>query len=238
MNNLSEYLVNNTKQIEIYLKKIASEKCLIAASFGENRSFLTAILDIDTKNKIITIDCGPKEYLNRELLNLGVINCKADFGGIKVLFEGREIKKAGIPGQTALSIKLPEQLYWVQRRSGYRMRSPLSRNSYCSVKFIDETLSYKLYDLSVSGFALISDTEELANKLTLSTEYTDCKLVLENEGTHIISFFVQSKFPLNADRPKKSQRIGCKFINTTLRAESTFLRYMQIIEREIMRNQK
>lgn len=246
MENLSQYLVNNPKQIEINLKRMAAEKCLIAAGFGDNNSFLTAILDIDEKNQIVTIDCGPKEYLNKELLNVGLVDFKADFGGIKVLFQGRDIKRAGNSGQPTLSIKIPDKMYWVQRRIVYRMRSPLSKKSYCSVVLSnseqqEERVNFKLYDLSIKGFSILSDTAELSNQLTPSTEFNGCTLVLEQEGiieSHTISFIVKSKYPLNRDKPQKNQRIGCEFLNISIQAESAFLRYMQKIEREIKRNQK
>ena len=247
MENLSEYLVKNPKQILLHLKVLASEKCLIAANFGENHSFLTVIIDINEKKQIITIDCGPKEYLNKELLSLGIVNCKAEHNGIKVLFEGREIKKAGKLGQPALSIKIPESIYRIQRRQFYRVRSPLSKKSYCTIPFPqtegdstvkNNTLNFQLFDLSASGFSILSDSDELAERLIPSAEYNNCQLVLDNTDKHRISFIVRSKFAINPKKPNKNQRIGCEFVSTPPKAESAFLRYMQEIEREIKRTLK
>jgi len=242
MENISKYLVKNPKQILSYLKILAHEKCLIAASFGENSSFLTAILDFDEKNQRITIDCGPKEYLNKELLSSGIVECKADFKGIKVLFKGRAIKKAGKPNQPALSIKIPEQLYWVQRRTFYRVRSPLSKNSYCSFNLQapdqDEpaTLNLKLFDLSATGFSMISEDLESAKKIPLGSEFNNCTLTLDETETHKISFIPRNVHSVNPSNPTKNQRIGCEFIDLSPRAENAFLRYMQAIEREIKKN--
>lgn len=244
MDNLSDYLVKQPKQVLNHLKTLKSEKCLIAATFGEDFSFLTAILDINEKKKIITIDCGPKEYLNRELLSQGTVHCKANFSGIKVLFEGREVKKAGKLGETALSIKIPETLYWIQRRKFYRVRSPLSKNSFCSITFPNdenkesEVIDFKLFDLSATGFAILCDTAEQADRLTVSSEYSNCKLVLEDSTTEYITFTVRSRHALNQSRPDKNQRIGCEFLNLPAKSEATFLRYMQDIQREIKRTQK
>ena len=246
MENLSDYLVKTPKQVLAHLKILAAEKCLIAVNFGDNSSFLTAILDIDEKELTITIDCGPKEYLNKELLSAGTVNFKTDLRGIKVLFEGRGIKKAGKPGQPALSIKIPAHIYWIQRRKFYRVRSPLSKNSYCSITFPEiagnqeneGTVDYKLYDLSATGFSMLSETEELAEQLTEGTEFKNCKLVLDSTEPHTISFIVRSKLALNPNKPQKGQRIGCEVLNIAPSIESAFLRYMQDIEREIKRNQK
>ncbi len=130
MDNISDYLVKNPKQILGHLKTLAKEKCLISANFGENHSFLTAILAIDEKKQLITIDCGPKEYLNKELLDVAIVDCRTDYKGIKVIFKGHGVKKAGTDKKnTALSINIPNQIYWVQRRLFYRVRSPLSKTA-------------------------------------------------------------------------------------------------------------
>ena len=180
MENLSDFLVNTPKQVLIHLKTLAAKKCLLTLTFEETFSFLTAILDIDEKKQLITIDCGPKEYLNKKLLSANIVHFKTELGGIKVSFEGRDIKKAGETGQTALSIKIPEHLYWMQRRKFYRVRSPLSKNSYCSISFPGtdektEPLHYTLYDLSATGFSMLSESKEQATPLTLDTEFKKWK---------------------------------------------------------------
>jgi len=246
MDDLAQYLIKNPKQIINHLKKLMTNKCLISAVFGEKQSFLTAILAIDEKNNLITTDCGPKEYLNNELLSCGTVECKTDYEGIKVLFKGLQVKKSGDAGQFALEMKMPDELYWVQRRNSYRVRSPLSKNSYCTVTLQDleqdseneteETHELKLYDISVTGFSVLCETQELAEQLTVSSKFDHCQLVLDDDKTYNISFIVQSQTPLNINKPEKTQRIGCKFINPTPPTESAFLRYMQKIEREIKRN--
>ena len=239
MENLSDYLIKNPKQVLLHLRTLTTEKCLISANFGENHSFLTAILKIDDKKQTITIDCGPKEYLNNELLSLGIVNCKADHNGIKVLFEGRGIKRAGKLGQPALSMKIPEHIYWVQRRIFYRVRSPLSKKSYCSITIAEtakenkEILPYKLFDLSATGFSILSETKELASRLIPSTEFKNCELTLDNAETHIITIIVRSNYPLNPNKPNKTYRIGCEILNISPRTESAILRYMQAIEIEM-----
>lgn len=240
MEDLSQYLIKSPKQILAHLNTLISKKCLISAAFGNNQSFLTAILDIDTKKKLLTIDCGPKEYLNKELLSSGFVNFKSDVEGITVLFTGHKIQKAGKMSEPALSMKIPETIYWVQRRRTYRVRSPLSKQSYCSITFQnddeEETLNFQLFDLSANGFSILSETVELAKHLTPSSVFNDCKLILNDTETHIISFRVQSKIPYNANNPLKSQRIGCQFLNISPATETAFIRYMQMIEREIKNN--
>jgi len=242
MEDISNYLVKIPKQVINYLKTLSTEKCLIAAKFGENKSFLTAILEIDEKKQVIIIDCGPKEYLNKELLCRGIVECTADYKGIKVLFQGRGIKKAGKTGQPALSIKIPTEIYWIQRRKFYRVRSPLSKESYCTIPIPNDisqdpvSINFKLYNLSISGLSIISEDIENTKQFSLNTKYSHCTLVLDNTESHTLTLIPRDIVAINPNNPKKGHRIGCEFVDITPRIENACSRYMQNIEREIKKN--
>ncbi len=102
----------------------------------------------------------------------------------------------------------------------------------------DEDLQLKLFDLSVSGFALICDSLILADKIILDSEFIDAELILNDTESYKVSFIPRNKTPINPGKPDKSQRIGCEFLNLSPRAETAFLRYMQDIERELKKNQR
>lgn len=241
MDDNAKYLVRSPKQVLSYLNLLSAERCLISAAFGkgEKDTFLTAIMDINEKNQTITIDCGPKEYLNKKLLDSAIIKCATEYKGIKVLFEGRKVKKAGQLGQPAFTVAIPSSIHWVQRRQFYRIKSPLSKDSYCAVTFKNQeteettTLKLKLHDLSASGFAIVNDETEFSNQLVPSAQFENCTLVLSDEDDLNISFEVRHKLPVNPNNPGKSERIGCRITNSSPRIESTILRYMQNIEREL-----
>lgn len=236
MSDLAKYLVRSPKQVSSYLKMLAKERCLISACFGdgEKDTFLTAIMKIDEKNQSILVDCGPKEYLNKRLLDSAIIKCSAEFQGIKVLFEGRRVKKAGSPSQPAFLIPIPKSIFWVQRRQFYRVKSPLSKESHCAISILDnETneqniINLSLYDLSVSGFSISNKSKALANYFEPTQELPQCQLILENEATLTIDIEVRHVTNHNI----KPERIGCHITNPSPRIESVMLRYMQNIERE------
>ena len=246
MDDIAKYLVRNPKQVINYLKMLSAERCLISAGFGESDkdTFLTAIMDIDEKNKTITIDCGPKEYLNKKLLDSAIIKCSTEYKGITVQFEGRKVKKAGDPSQPAFTIPLPGSIFWVQRRQFYRVKSPLFKESSCAVTLKDtktqeeKTVKLKIHDISASGFSVLNDFSEFSSQLIPSAEFANCKLILEGVEEQTISFQIQHKSPLNPNKPDKTERIGCSINNVSPRVESTIIRYMQAIEREIKQKEK
>lgn len=237
MSDLAKYLVRSPKQVINYLKMLSTERCLISAGFGEGEkdTFLTAIMDIDEKNQHLTIDCGPKEYLNKRLLDSAIIKCSTEYKGIKVLFEGRRVKKAGSSNQPAFIIPVPKSIFWIQRRQFYRVRSPLSKNSYCAISFLNKeteeqtTIDFKLNDLSISGLAFQNESAKNSKYFEPSTKLLNCRIVLENEMDLTLDLEVHHQTVQN----RKTQRIGCYISNPAPRTESTILRYMQNIEREI-----
>ena len=232
MNDLARFLIRSPKQVVSYLKLLSSERCLISAAFGssEKDTFLTAIMDIDEKNQTSTIDCGPKEYLNKKLLDSAIIKCSTEYKGIKVLFEGRKVKKSGTPGQPSFTIPIPSSLYWVQRRQFYRVKSPLSKDSYCELSLTNQetgeqtTANLKINDISASGVSFLNEDKELSTLFEPTTELNHCSLVLDNQATLSVELEVRHKLSHNPNNPGKTERIGCYITNSTPRIESTILR--------------
>jgi c-di-GMP-binding flagellar brake protein YcgR len=210
----------------------------MVASFGDNQSFITMILDIQKKDNSISLQCSPKEYLNDDLFNAPFVKFKTEYDGIEVHFESSEIKQQGELVQPFLSIKAPDYLYWLQRRESYRIRSPFSKNSYCSIPIQQteqakkELLICRLYDLSLTGFSIIADTLELSQKLTINAEFNDCTLYLEGNNTVLISFVVRNVIALNPNKSTSDQRMGCELINSQEENKITIKQYMQSLKLE------
>lgn len=245
MADLDQYLITQAKQVLSHLKLLSESRCLVSAAFGsgDKDTFITAILEIDAKNQTITIDCSPKEYLNKKLLDTAIIKFSTVYQGIRVSFEGRKVKKVGSSEQPAFIVPIPRSILWLQRRQFYRTRSPVSKNSFCSMTFTNSeteeqsSVDFKLYDLSASGFSFFYDEEdvsEFCSQLTPSANFEGCKLILEGEEDQSLSIEVRHHLTtINPNNQNKIERFGCRITNSTPRAESTILRYMQNIEREL-----
>jgi len=246
MDDISKYLVSNPKQILLYLKLLSVERCLISATFGDDKkdTFLTVILDADEDTQALMIDCGPKEYLNKKLLNSAVIQFSTVYKGIKVLFEeDQQVKKSGKIGQPAFSITIPKSLYWIQRREFYRVKPLLSKENYCLIQLtapktgIKSLIKLSIYDISANGFSIINEFFEYSALLTPFTTFKNCELFFENKNRLTVSIEIRHKLPLNSNNPNKSERMGCFITNVSSRIESTIICYMQSIEREIKQKQ-
>lgn len=233
MNTDSEFLIRSKPQIINHLTLLLKQKCLFNLHFGENESFITTLLEIDPSKDLILLDYGPKDYLNKKLLEAANIRFRTDLSGIKVAFEGSGIRPAKHNGQAAFSMPVPKALLWRQRRQFYRVKSPLSKTSHLSLTVDGQPpVKLPLYDISISGFSVLNESNEFAELLLPSQEFKNCRLVLENTGEASISFIIQNSIALNPNKPDKIQKIGCKLTAITPAFESSIQRYMQQIERE------
>lgn len=234
MSDLSSFSIQNPKQIVSHLTLLLKSKCLLTARFGAgNESYITTLLAIDPEHNSVVLDCGSKEDVNQRILNAGKLTFDGDYNGIKVSFVGAGLKKIAHRGDPAFSMPIPKSIYWLQRREYYRVKSPLSKSSYCQLILKDrEPVNLKLYDLSLTGFAMLNVSREVSDLLIPGEIYQNCKLVLADAGEGIISFEIRAKYIINPDKLQKIQKIGCQFVNIKRPVEELVQRYMHQIQRE------
>ncbi|MFI3155950.1 MAG: flagellar brake protein [Methylococcaceae bacterium] len=234
MSDLSSFSIQNPKQISRHLSVLLKNKCLLIARFGaNNESYITTLLCINEENNTVILDSGPKETLNQQLLKASKINFDTDFSGIEVSFAGDALKKTTYRGEPAFSMPLPKSFFWRERREYYRVKSPLSKSSYCQLVLEDrEPVNLKLCDISLTGFAMLNVSKEISDLLIPGSLFEQAKLIFAEAGESVISTEIRYKQIINPDKPQKIQRIGCKFIDITRLAEETIQRYMQKLQRE------
>jgi c-di-GMP-binding flagellar brake protein YcgR len=234
MESESSFLICNQAQIISHLSLLFNNKCLLSANFGDNNdSFITTIMEIDKKNNSLILDYAPKEYLSQQALNSPNISFKTEYLGIKVTFHETRLAKTQHEGHPAFIMPIPEAILWLQRREFYRVKSPISKSSYCRLILEGrEPIDLKLYDISLSGFSMLNEASEISHLLVFNAQFDQCKLILSETGEDNISFEVRSVYIINPEKLNKIEKIGCKFTRITSAFESAIQRYMQKIERE------
>jgi flagellar brake protein len=234
MEKESSFTIRGLDQVVNHLTLLQKSKCLLSVICKENNTtFLTTIIEIDKQDKSLMLDYGPKEYLNRPIINGQQTNFVTEYNGIKVSFQGSTFKKVEHEGQPAFLMPIPASILWLQRREFYRLRSPISKNSYCQLTLPEqEPINLQLYDISISGFSLLVESEAIREILLPKTIVETSKLVLEDAGEGDVRFQVCSKYVINPGKVNVIEKIGCMFTGITPIFQSMVQRYMQQIERE------
>ena len=236
----SPFLIDSPEKIIHHLLILFKNKCLLTAYFGDNDdSFITTILDIDVKKNRLIFYHGPKQDAFEKLLNSPIVTFKTRCFGVEVIFDTTGLEKINYRGVSAFAVPIPASILWMERREFYRVKSPLSKPSYCQLTLEDQgPINLKLYDISVAGFSMLTDSKEVLDLsktpdlMPLYTSFEQCKLVLADTGEDTISFEIRSKYIINPGNSNRIEKIGCKFTQITPAFENTIQRYMQQIDRE------
>ncbi|MGY6276670.1 flagellar brake protein [Methylomonas sp. MgM2] len=232
----SDYLVRSTKMVFNHFNELVTKKCLITAHFGDrNESFLTTIIGLDKQNNTLNLDCAPSDTLDQRLISSPKVLFRTEVNGIKVSFSGKEIKKIASGSDWVLSMPIPDSIFWMQRRKFYRVKIPLSHtNSYCRLTFnVDEETqseTFRLYDLSISGFSFLNPNPKWQDQLQPDCEFVDCTLHLNNGNHAPVSFVIKNNVEVRTNPLGVQDKIGCLINHLSPSFETSVQRYMQEIQ--------
>jgi c-di-GMP-binding flagellar brake protein YcgR len=234
MEHEAAFLIASPDKIISKLSILLKNKCLLTAYFGDNDdSFTTTILEINKKDNIFIFRHGCKENLTEQLLNSPKITFKTECLGVEVAFDTIRLAKIQHQGVSAFAVPIPASILWMERRKFYRVKSPVSKSSYCRLTLKgQEPINLKLYDISIIGFSMLTDSKEVSDLMILDTSFEQCKLILADTGEDTVSFEIRSKYIINPETLNEMEKIGCEFTRITPAFETTIQRYMHQIERE------
>ena len=234
----SDYIVKNAKMVFHHFNELVTKKCLISAHFGDrNASFLTTIVQLDPKNKVIHLDCGPSDAVDKQLLASAKVLFRTDVNGIKVSFSAKNIKKIISGGESVFSMPIPDNIFWFQRRQYFRVKIPFSHtSSYCLLSFKSdsddsvETVKFTLSDLSITGFSFLNADPKWAERLQPDHQFADCTLHLNNGNKALVAFVIKNTVQVRSTTLTMQDRIGCLFHSLPTNFETSIQRYMQDVE--------
>jgi c-di-GMP-binding flagellar brake protein YcgR len=234
----SDYIVKNTKMVFNHFNELVIRRCLLTAHFGDrNNSFLTTLIELDPKNKVLHFDCGPTEAVDTQLLSAGNVLFRTEVNGIKVSFSGKNIKKSKVGGEPVFSMPIPDAIFWMQRRQYFRVKIPFSHTaSYCVLRLqsdndvTNQTIKFPLYDLSITGFSFSNSDPKWAEQLQPDSEFVDCSMHLNNGNSASVAFIVKNNVQMRNTSLTLQDRIGCLFQSMPTNFETSIQRYMQEIE--------
>ncbi len=232
MLNDSRYVTQNPQKISHYLSILIANKRLITIQpSNTEESFISVLYEMDAKNKLLLFDLSPDVEMNKKLLSSDEVYCSTQYNGISVAFTSKSISKK----QTGFAIQIPSSMLWQERREYYRVRLPLSQVGQCHITHPDQTVdSFTVHDISISGFALLVETQnaEIPKMFTTGAVFEQAQLMLPNSPAIEVQFSVCDIVLLSPEKIRQQIKVGCKFNKISLSGESIIQRCMQRIELE------
>lgn len=231
----SDFLISSPEKILSKLNVLQKNKSLLTAGYGSN-NFVTTILEVNKKNRIFICD-GCNEDILENILDCPKIFFKTEHLGAMVAFDAVKLVKTEFGGNLAFSVPIPLALRWMEQREFFRVRVPSSAASCCQMTLPDQEapVTFKVYDISIRGFSMLNNSDEISELLIPGKQYDRCKLILDGVQEMVISFEVRSKIMLNPNNLNKVEKIGCKFSRITNTFENAVHGYMMEIERDLLK---
>lgn len=224
------FIIYSQTEIMQKLRMLSKGNCLVTAYFDEgNESFMTAIIDILPEKKMVILDYGPDEGMNKRLLSENKVLFKSELAGVTAQFSVHHVRKARYQDQIVFAFEIPDELLWIQRRDTYRVSIPLSVNALCDLTHADnQTGQFRILDISAGGLAL--EDLDMHEDFQNGEVFKACHINLPEQGGGIVTLKVCNILPMKRDKPEAGQRIGCIFQNLPSDLDATIQRFILYID--------
>lgn len=243
MSDKANFTLKNPTEITRKLSLIFKQDCLITVSFNEGQSFfLSTLIDIDTKKKKMSLDFASDDKLNKQILKANSITFETNVGGVSVNFTLPKVSNPLLNRNKAFILNFPEELVWLERRSFYRIKTPLQNTPNCkfTLNISDQAgndqsynLKVDLLDLSLTGTSFAYDPTQYSSDIFEGIkEIAHCSITLPEIGRFSTAIHIQNQRPQKVSEPDQVQIMGVKFYKLSGIIEAQVQRYMLLIERE------
>lgn len=225
-----KFIIYSQSEIIQKLRMLQKGKCIVTAYFDDGKqTLLTVIVDVLADKKILLLDYGPDEMINKALLSDRNIIFKSQRDGVTAKFTALNVKKAKYQGQVVFACSLPEDLLWVQRRDTYRVKVPMRQNAFCLVHHNNGSSNqYRIHDISVGGLGLEDPNNH--QDFALGVSFEKCEITLPEHGTGIVTLEVRSLLPTSQDNPKAGRKVGCLIHDLRSDVDAMIQRYIHAID--------
>jgi c-di-GMP-binding flagellar brake protein YcgR len=140
---------------------------------------------------------------------------------------------AGLKGDHAFRILLPNQFVRMQRREHYRLAISTANPVKCSIPVDDRMIEVSLIDLSASGVG-VSPVNPLDEQLVAEAEFTHCRIDFPDVGTTDLTLRIIQMIQVEQTNDLLKHRAGMEFVNPSRGNQALIQRYMSKLEREFM----
>ncbi|MDH5409155.1 MAG: flagellar brake protein [Gammaproteobacteria bacterium] len=224
------FTIYSQTEIMQKMRMLSKGNCLITAFFDHgNESFMTAIIDVLPEKKLILVDCGPDEGMNKKLMSEGRVLFKSELAGISAQFSAHNLKRAKYKDQAVFAFEVPDELLWIQRRDTYRVKIPFSATALCDLTHLDNKKGqFRILDISAGGLAL--EDMDMHEDFQIGNIFKGCNITLPEHGNGMVTLEVRNLLPLKHNDPGAGQRVGCTFQNLPTDLDAAIQRYILHID--------
>jgi c-di-GMP-binding flagellar brake protein YcgR len=231
------YTLHGRGEIIEKFRLMQRKRCLVTAHHPDSKANLvTAIVEVLPDKELVVFDVGVSDALNRRFADAGRVVFTAQVEGVKSRFAVEKLTEALLRGQPVFAAPIPDALFWQQQRKFYRVAIPLSLPVKCAVPLEGKRVEFGVYDLSISGLALVDKSCRFGDGFEAGLALEGCALSIPGHSEILTTLEIRNKLPLNRAHPPAGQRVGCAFQGLPRGAEIALQKF--IFEVELMKKRQ
>ncbi len=227
------FLVRNPRQVRQLLRSLIDQRSLINAHIdGRDRSFPTALLELDDDEDFLLLDGSPQEASNRAAEQSDHLLCFAQLERVLVRFRLHDLQRVDNEGHVAFRAPLPDELVHLQRRELYRLETPITDSPQLLLppgEARAEALSMRVVDISGGGLAVTVPTD--CAIISLQQRYR-AQLSMPDGPDLQIELVVCNLLPQRLPNGTEVKRVGMRFDDLPRGGDSAIQRYIFRIDRQ------
>ena len=238
--DLEKYTLHGRRQIRQLLEELIEQHALIAAHFGNNQSFVTALIGLSEDEDSLFLDASPDASVNRRVIANDRLLCVSQLDRIRIQFALSELQEVSQNGHNTFRAPVPARILRLQRREFFRLQVPIAHALSCSLnaKALDDSalrVDARVLDISGGGVALqlplMTQSPPMA-EFVIGATVDDCTLRLPDADPITLSLEVRNISHNTQRSGAELLRLGCRFSQLSRSSENIIQRYIFNTERE------
>lgn len=233
--DLEKYTLHGRRQIRQLLEELMEHHALIAAHYGNNQSFVTALIGLSDDEESLFLDVSTDTSVNRRVLANDRLLCVTQLDRIRIQFPLIDLQEVSRSGHSTFRAPVPERILRLQRREFFRLQVPIAHALSCIVntRGVDRApvqIDARVLDISVGGVAL--QLAPTAAEFVIGGKLDDCTLRLPELDPIPLRLEVRNISRNTQRSGTELLRVGCQFVGLSRGGESVIQRYIFNTERE------
>ena len=227
-----QYRLTSAREIEFVLQNIAKGNSRIALYYSEANDFiLTTLLGVDATG--LWLEQSQKSDANARILQSKKLIFVSSHFQVKVQFVSEQATASTCQGRPAFFLKLPQNIYRLQRREYYRLTTPVSDPLRCVIpnEQAVEHHPHEVTIMDISGGGVGLTCTEQDAVLVPGHTYNNCRIDLLDVGEFSGTIEVKNLVLLSTSAGETVRRAGCEFKNLDGTSTIMLQRYVTNMQR-------
>lgn len=232
--DMEPYGVYARIEILAKMRMLIEQHALATIYFNQGNRFLVSrILSIDPVLETLILDAAPDHQTNEALRTAGDLTVVSFFNHVKVQFTVNRVEPSMFQGAAALSVRMPQSILWLQRRTAFRVRTS---GVNCPGVLLSPTPDYcggtdmerlRIADISATGFAFVAPLGRPI--LTAGMQLPRCRIELIVNGAFDVDIEIRHVSFFKDGFGRGMCRAGCRLLKISNVAEMAIERYVHQI---------